>query len=529
VQAPTVYRRAVSSAICTERSATVRLSEVLAAVSLASDVGHDQPLEKSLRNAVIAARLGMELGLHREELSDAYYVALLRSMGCTANAHESAALMGDDRAFAGLIQVLDVGDPLGWARGASEKVSGWAPELAGARTPEWFLAEGLKVGTDAGRSACEVATTLARRLGLSAGVQLGLDQVYERWDGHGAPAGIKGEDLCLAARMAHLVDVVEIFDRAGGPAAAREVARLRSGRHFDPALAEAFDRVADDVLGYLDGADMLEVEPGPVPRCPRSELAGLAGAIADFADLKSPWTLGHSPRVSQLAAAAVPDGEQETMALAALLHDLGRVAVPNCIWDKPGSLGGGERERVRLHTYYTERILARTPVFAGVARLAGSHHERPDGSGYHRGVEGDALSAQTRVLASADAYVAMTSERPHRPALTPQQAAEQLRAEAREGRLCADATEAVLEAAGHERAARAAAPAGLTEREVEVLGLLARGLTNKQIAAELVVSPRTVGHHIAHVYDKIDRRTRAGAALFAVEHGIVGAPPARAG
>lgn len=521
------------TAVQPERSATVRLSEVLAAVSLASDVGHDQPLEKSLRNAVIAARLGMEIGLRREELSDAYYVALLRSMGCTANAHEGAALMGDDRAFAGLIQVLDVGDPLGWARGASEKVAGWAPELAVARTPEWFIAEGLKAGAQAGRSACEVATTLARRLGLSAGVQLGLDQVYERWDGHGAPAGISGEDLCLAARMAHLVDVVEIFDRAGGPPAAREVARLRAGRHFDPELAAAFDRFADDVLGGLDGADMLEValdvEPGPVPRCPRSELDGLAAAIADFADLKSPWTLGHSPRVAQLAAAARPEDEQETMRLAALLHDLGRVAVPNGIWDKPGALGGGERERVRLHTYYSERILARTPVFARIARLAGSHHERPDGSGYHRGVDGEALSAQMRVLASADAYVAMTSDRPHRAALHPDEAAGQLRAEARDGRLCADAVEAVLGAAGHERAPRAATPGGLTEREVEVLCLLARGLTNKQIAAELVVSPRTVGHHIVHVYDKIDRRTRAGAALFAAEHGIVGAPPTRAG
>ena len=517
----------MSTATQPERSSTVRLSEVLAALSLASDVGHDQPLEKSLRNAVIAARLGMEIGLGREELSDAYYVALLRSMGCTANAHESAALMGDDRAFAGLIQVLDVGDPLGWARGASEKVAGWAPELAGARTTEWFMAEGLKVGTQAGRSACEVATTLARRLGLSDGVQLGLDQVYERWDGHGAPARVKGEELCVAARLAHLVDVVEIFDRAGGPVAAREVARLRSGRHFDPELVAAFDRVADEVLGDLGGVDMLEValdvEPGPVPRCARGELVGLAEAIADFADLKSPWTLGHSPRVAALAAAAVPAEEQETMRLAALLHDLGRVAVPNGIWDKAGTLGGGERERVRLHTYYTERILARTPVFAQIARLAGSHHERPDGSGYHHGLDGDALSPQTRVLASADAYVAMTSDRPHRPAMSAEQAAAQLRAEAAAGRLCADGSEAVLEAAGHQRAPREDAPGGLTEREVEVLCLLARGLTNKQIAAELVVSPRTVGHHIAHVYDKIDRRTRAGAALFAVEHAIVGA------
>jgi HD-GYP domain-containing protein (c-di-GMP phosphodiesterase class II) len=517
----------VSTAAQPARSSTVRLSEVLAAVSLASDLGHDQPLEKSLRNAVIAARLGMEIGLHRDELSDAYYVALLRSMGCTANAHEAAALMGDDRAFAGLIQVLDVGDPRGWARGAAERVAGWAPELAGTRTPEWFMAEGLKVGAHAGRSACEVATTLARRLGLSDGVQLGLDQVYERWDGYGAPAGVRGEQLCVAARMAHLVDVVEIFDRAGGPAAAREVARLRGGRHFDPELVAAFDRVADELLGDLDGVDMLEValdvEPGPVPRCPRSELAGLAEAIADFADLKSPWTLGHSPRVATLAAAAVPPDEQETMRLAALLHDLGRVAVPNGIWDKAGALGGGERERVRLHSYYTERILARTPVFAQIARLAGSHHERPDGSGYHHGLGGDALSMQMRVLACADAYVAMTAERPHRRALSAEAAAAQLRSEARDGRLCADATEAVLGAAGHERAPRVAAPAGLTEREVEVLCLLARGLTNKQIAAELVVSPRTIGHHVAHVYDKIDRRTRAGAALFAVEHALVGA------
>ncbi|HEV7884046.1 MAG TPA: hypothetical protein VGO81_10775, partial [Solirubrobacteraceae bacterium] len=134
----------MTTATTLDRSATVRLSEVLAALSLASDVGHDQPLEKSLRNAVLAARLGMEIGLGREELSDVYYVALLRSMGCTANAHEAAALMGDDRAFAGLVQVLDVGDPRGWARGAAERVASWAPELAATRTPEWFVEKGLR-------------------------------------------------------------------------------------------------------------------------------------------------------------------------------------------------------------------------------------------------------------------------------------------------------------------------------------------------------------------------------------------------
>jgi HD-GYP domain-containing protein (c-di-GMP phosphodiesterase class II) len=265
----------------------------------------------------------------------------------------------------------------------------------------------------------------------------------------------------------------------------------------------------------------LAVEPGPVPRVPRAELAELAGAIADFADLKSPWMLGHSSAVAELgAAAAAPDAGEE-LRLAGLLHDLGRVAVPNGIWDRAGPLGSAERERVRLHSYYTERILARTPAFAGLATLAGSHTERLDSSGYHRGVGEAALSPPMRVLACADVYVAMTSDRPHRPALPPERAAADLRAEADAGCLCAEAVEDVLAAAGHEPAPRGAPPYELSDREVEVLCLLARGMTNKQIAAELFLSPRTVGHHVAHVYDKIDRRTRAGAAMFAVEHKLL--------
>ena len=502
-------------------------------MSLASDIGHDQPLEKSLRNAVIAARLGMELGLGRQELSDAYYVAMLRSMGCTANAHEAAALMGgDDRGFAGIVQILDVGDPLAWARGAAQQVASSAPHMAAERDANWFLQEGPRVGREAGRSACEVATALARRLGLPPGVQLGLEQVYERWDGRGSPAGLQGERLAIAARIAHLVDVVEIVERLGGAPAAREVARQRSGGHFDPAVATAFDRVADELLAGLDGVDMLDlaldVEPGPVRRFTRSELVRLAAAIADFADLKSPWTLAHSPAVAELAAGAGGSDDAETLMLAGLLHDIGRVAVPNSIWDKPGSLGTAERERVRLHSYYTERILARTPVFAELAGVAAAHHERLDGSGYHHGVGAESLTEPMRLLASADAYVAMTSARPHRPALQPEEAAAALRAEATAGRLCAEATEAVLGGAGHERAPDTPAPCDLTEREVEVLCLLARGLTNKQIAAELFLSPRTVGHHIAHVYDKIDRHTRAGAALFAAEHALLNRAHARA-
>ena len=357
-------------------------------------------------------------------------------------------------------------------------------------------------------------------------MQAGLDQVYERWDGHG-PGGIGGDELCLSARISHVVDVVEIAYRAGGVRAARELIRRRIGGHFDPEIAGAFDRCAEDLLAELDDIDMLEAaldaEPTPQPRCPRSELEGLARAIADFADLKSPWTMGHSPAVAELAAAAARDEDRETVMLAGLLHDLGRVAVPNGIWDKPKPLVAAQWERVRLHTYYTERILARTPVFAGLATIAGAHHERLDGSGYHRGVGADALSDEMRLLAVADAWVAMTNDRPHRAAMTGEAAAFELRACVDAGRLCGHAVAAVLEAAGHERAPAPAAPCGLSEREVEVLGLVAHGMTNKEIAAKLFLSAKTVQHHVAHIYDKIDRRTRAGAAMFAMEHRLVSA------
>lgn len=516
------YRPHVSRAV----PATMRLAEVLAAVSLASDVGHDQPLEKSLRNAVIAARLGEELGLSRSELSAAYYVALLRSMGCTGNSHETAVLFGgDDRAILGLVQELAGGDPYEWASRAARQVAASAPALAAERTERWFLTTGRIEGRAAGASACEVSTTLARRLGLPAAVQAGLDQVYERWDGLG-PSGVGGEALCVPARVSHVVDVVEIAFRAGGVPAARELIGRRTGSHFDPAIASVFDRCAGDLLDGLDELDMLEAaleaEPTPQPRCQRSELESLARAIADFADLKSTWTLGHSPAVAELAcAAAFSDEDRETLLLAGLLHDLGRVAVPNGIWDKPGSLVGAQWERVRLHTYYTERILSRTPVFAGLAAVAGAHHEYLDGSGYHRCAEGEALSDPMRVLAVADAYVAMTNDRPHRVALSGSDAASELHLAVRAGRLCGRAVARVLEAAGQERAPAPAPPCGLTEREVEVLGLVAHGMTNKQIAGELFLSAKTVQHHVAHIYDKIDRRTRAGAAMFAMEHRLV--------
>jgi DNA-binding CsgD family transcriptional regulator len=207
---------------------------------------------------------------------------------------------------------------------------------------------------------------------------------------------------------------------------------------------------------------------------------------------------------------------------AGLLHDLGRASVPNGIWDKPGALTDGEWERVRLHPYYSERILGRVQALKHLATLAGMHHERMDGSGYHRGSSHGEIPTSARVLAAADAYQAMTQPRPHRQALAPEQAAAELESMARAGRLDLEAARGVLTAAGHQlKPSRSTWPAGLSDREVEVLRVICRGGTKKQVASLLSISPSTVDHHVRHIYEKAGVQTRAGATLFALEHDLL--------
>ena len=197
------------------------------------------------------------------------------------------------------------------------------------------------------------------------------------------------------------------------------------------------------------------------------------------------------------------------------------VGIPNGIWDRPGPLSAMQWERVRLHPYLTERVLRRSALFAPFAEVASRHHERADGSGYHRGSSGGQLGEGARLLAAADAYHTMTEDRPHRRGLTAADAASQLRADVNAERFGPLEVDAVLAAAGQPRLPAATNPAGLTEREVEVLRLIARGGVNKQVAARLGISPKTVGHHIEHIYAKAGVTTRAGATLFAMEHGLL--------
>jgi HD-GYP domain-containing protein (c-di-GMP phosphodiesterase class II) len=240
--------------------------------------------------------------------------------------------------------------------------------------------------------------------------------------------------------------------------------------------------------------------------------------------MATPELVGHSGGVARICAAAasavaIEPAAKQRLVRAALIHDLGRAGVPVRVWEKTGSLTLDEWEMVRLHAYQTERLLSRSPSLASLGQVAGSHHERVDGSGYHRGVGGASLDSLDRLMAAADTYHAMIEPRPHRPALSPEEAAEALAAEARAGRLDPEAVGAVLEAAGHGRIPLKR-PAGLTEREAQVVGLLARGLQTKQIARALGISTKTADFHIQKAYRKMGVSTRAGATLFAMQHGL---------
>jgi HD-GYP domain-containing protein (c-di-GMP phosphodiesterase class II)/DNA-binding CsgD family transcriptional regulator len=356
--------------------------------------------------------------------------------------------------------------------------------------------------------------------------------VYELWQGGGAPHGLAGDDVPLASRLARLGGLAVLFDSLGGPALAAAAVRARAGGMLDPALAHAFADRAPALLAEVGAGDprvaLLEAEPVPVAHVLDPALADVARVFGDVADLKTPATHGHARGVATLAVSAgrdlgVAGSDLVDLELAALLQDVGRVAVPDRVWEAPGPLGAGAREQVRLHAYHAERILAGSERLAVVAPLAGSHHERLDGSGYHRGTSAPDLPTAVRVLAVADAYDAMTHDRPHRAALAPEQARVELEAEVAGGRLDGDAVAAVLRAAGHAVVAPAPRrPAGLSPREVEVLGLVAAGATNRQVAERLGISRRTAEHHVQHVYAKIGVSSRAAAALFAMEHGLLG-------
>lgn len=505
----------------------LRLAELLAALSLATDLGMGQPLEQALRTCLIALDVGDRLALSTEELSDVYYVALLRFLGCTADAHEFAEIVGgDDVAVRAAIAPVLGGPPGEFASNVMPKVGAGQGPLRRAQLTFGMIRSGKQKVREGMRAHCELGEHLAQRLGLTAGVRAGLGAAFEQWNGQGLPNGLRGEQIPLSARIVFVARDLEILHRLGGAERALAAVRSRRGVAYDPAIADAVLRNPSELFAEADSAspwdDVLQREPAPAPTIAESRLDSVLEAFADFADLKSPLTPGHSREVASLAARAAPE-EAVTLRRAGLVHDLGRTSVPNGIWEKPGRLTDGEWERVRLHPYYSERILGRVESLRPLATLAGMHHERVDGTGYHRASTHAEIPGPARVLGAADAYQAMTQPRPHRPAMLPEQAAQELEAMGKSNRLDSEAVSKVLAAAGHQRSRplRTTWPAGLSDREVEVLRMICRGGTKKQVASLLSISPSTVDHHVRHIYDKAGVQTRAGATLFAIEHDLL--------
>ena len=506
-----------------------RLAELVATLSLGVDLGFGQPMEHVLRQCLIALRLAERLGLSDDARAIVYYTALLVNVGCHSDAHEQAKWFGDDIALKSGKYDHEFGS-LGATAAAMRLLGSGNPPLHRFRVGLEFALSGRRELDGMIAQHAAMARTLADQLGLPNDVQTALTGAYEQWDGNGRPGEVEGEAVPLAARLAQLAEFVEVAHRIGGSDAARTLARSRAGTQFDPALAELVSADGEMILAGLDSVGtwdaVIDAEPALAIMLVGERLDAALLAIANFVDLKSPYTLGHAGAVSRLAAEAgaqlgMAEDEVHTLRRAGLVHDLGRLGVSNAIWDKRGLLGAGEWERVRIHPYLTERMLHQSETLAPLGAIAVQHRERLDGSGYPQGLSGAAISVPARVLAAADAYQAMRELRPYRPPHSDADAASELRADVRAGRLDRDAVSAVLGVAGHRVPRRREGPAGLTPREVDVLRLLARGLSNKQIGARLVISPKTAGSHIEHIYAKIGASSRAAASLYAVQHGLL--------
>ena len=505
----------------------VRTAEVIGALCLATDLGIGLPFEHGLQSTIFAMRLADSLGVDAETAVQIYYGCLLFYVGCTVDAETSAELFDDGVLLTHFNPVM-FGAP-------SQTLAGIIRALAASgRTPP---GKALRVATLPKAvlghrkhivALCEVAQMLSERLGMPRGVCDLWVHYTERWDGKGQPGELKEHEIPLPLRVIHVARDAALQRMIGGQEYAARVVQGRAGGAFDPAIAARLVQEAGDILAFDDEQsawnEVLAAEPAPRLMLDSDAVDRALAAMGDFADLLSKYLVGHSAGVAQLASAAAqqsgfPAPEVAAIRRAALVHDVGRVGISVRIWQKASALTPDEWEQVRLHAYHTERVLSRSPFLARLAPIATFHHERLDGTGYHRGAAAPSLSPAACLLAAADAYHTKTEPRPYREALSPSQAADLLGREARAGRLDANCVAAVLEAAGqHPR--RLPRPAGLTERESEVVGLLARGLQTKQVARALGISIKTADRHVQNAYAKIGVSTRAAATVFAMQHGL---------
>ena len=503
-----------------------RVAEVLGAVSLAGDRARGQAPESILGTTILATRMARMLGLSDEQLTDTFYTAVTRALGCTSTAMDAAPMaFGDDLTFSYALNISDNANPESIRLNLEQY---WAPH-AEPEVRAKAIAQAIEVLPQMSHvplAHSEQSVALSHRMPIAARVSGLLAHIDARWDGKN-PHRPAGEEIPLILRIIEFTLVVEMYRRAGGPQAMLDAARDRAGGQFDPQVCTTFEKSA---ALFLDGFEahslwdlFLETEPEPKLHLESRHRKPLAEAIADFADNKSGWTVGHSRIVADLALAvakhlSLAEDDQAAILLAGLMHDLGRCAVPNGVWDKPGKLSAGERRLAQSHSRHTEEILTASGALRPSASLASAAHEPLDGSGYHQGTKLQDLKAQ--LLAAADVFAALIQERSWREAHTEAEAIDVLMQQASAGRLSAQAVGAVLEARGHHIALAGRAVSDLTQREAEILEHLAKGLRTKQIAAKLGIAYKTADNHIQNIYRKIGATSRTATAMYAVEHGI---------
>jgi len=514
---------------------TVRRADFLMALAYATDLATGHARDFALRSCVVAMRMAEAAGLDDESRRAVYHQALLRYIGCNADSHLLAAAWGDEIALRRELQGLDFGDRAAFAavfvRALTRLAAGAsADELA--ESIRLGLAQAAQVNVPILSGHCEVAQRIAERLGLPPELRESLGQIYERWDGKGLPHGLAGEAVKLSVRLVTLAQDATALMDAHGFAAMTEMIAKRAGGAYEAELVTRFLAQAERFMAALDGPvdreAILDLEPAPHALLDDGACEEAYLAIADFIDMRMPFTFGHSRAVAALATAAatrmaLPAGDVRDVRWAAYTHDMGELTVPVATWMRAGALTERETDAVRLHPYHGERALTSMGGSGkAVASLVQRHHERLDGSGYHRNARGSDLSPGARILSAAETFQTAREARPHRAASTDAVAAAKVRTAVREGKLCPEASEAVLACAGQPaRRASLERLAGLTPREIEVLRLIAAGDTTKEAARKLDIATKTADNHIQSLYSKIGVTTRAGAALYALERGLV--------
>jgi HD-GYP domain-containing protein (c-di-GMP phosphodiesterase class II)/DNA-binding CsgD family transcriptional regulator len=523
-----------------------RVIDVIGAFSLAADMALGLTAGHGVRAAYIGAHLADALRLAPDVRSDLFYAELLMDAGCTAWASQTAAaILGDDiTARRHMLFMCDPRDPRDLVKWLARYVAAGERLTTRLRRSLDFMVHGRAFMREGLENTSEVAARLARRLGRSAGVQEALRFIFEQWDGSGLRQR-RAAETPIVSRILSATLFIEVLHQMGGRDAAVRLARERRGSALDPDVVDAFFSVGRDEQ-FWRGLESDEVWPIVREMEPESayrfitplQLDEAATAFADFADLKSFYSAGHSRRVAALSeriaeALHFPPEEIVAVRRAGLFHDLGLVAVPSLALHKPEDrLTTAERESIRLHPYHAERILSYVPAFASAVPLVAAHHERPDGAGYFRGLRGDDIPRGAGVIAAADRFDELTHARPGCGPLEPAVALRELESGAGTAyseaavRALADAVSGGARTVAPPRAIsaperRRESPAGLTEREIEVLRLLATGASRRAVAAQLSVSEHTVRHHLEHIYAKLDVRTRVEATLFAIEHGLI--------